>query len=130
MKHKTDIATVNAHPEGHFRNKDGPLVFKKQAQGLLTGLMIQAGVIWSSGNPLASETFRPLLHGTTGAGIDQRGAKRHLQCLQHLWHGIPRAALHRVVKVVPAGGTHLHERSTQVEQANDVGPHPWGCCRA
>ena len=104
-------------------------MLEKQLQSLLAGLRIQAGVIRRCCNPLITETFRPLLHRTTGAGIDQRSTTGHLQCLQHLRHGIPGPPLHRVVKVVPAGRTHLHKRATQIQQANDVGPHPWGCRR-
>ena len=130
MKHQAHIATVNAHAEGHRRHQNGPLMLKKQLQSLLAGLRIQTGVIRRCRNPLVSQTFRPLLHRTTGAGIDQRSTTGHLQCLQHLRHGVPGAPLHRVVQVVPAGRTHLHERATQIQQANDVGPHPWGCRRA
>ena len=67
-----------------------------------------------------------MLHGATGAGVDQRCTTGLLQCLQHLRHRIPRPPLHGIAEVLATGGTDLHQRTAQVEQPQDVGPHAGG----
>ena len=119
VKHQAHITTVNAHSEATVATRTGRSC-SETASELLAGLRIQADVIRRCCNPCS---LRRSAHCSTErrVRVDQRSATGHLQCLQHLRHGIPRTPLHRVVEVVPAGEAHLRERATQIQQSNDVG---------
>ena len=130
MEHQPHIPAINAHPEGDSGHQHRPLLLKEARQGPLTRLRIKAGVIRGGINVLLLKPLGPTLHRTSRARIDQRRSMRHGQRFQHLRHRIPRTPLHGVMKVVPAGGTHLHQRAAQGQQTNDVGPHPRSRCCA
>ena len=124
MQHQTHIAAVHPHPEGNGGHQHRPFLLKETGQCGLARLRIETGVIRRGIDFLLLQPLRPVLHGTTGTRINQRSPPRRSQGFEHLRHRIPGPALHHVVKVVPAGGTHLHQGTAQGQKPDDVGTHP------
>ena len=93
-------------------------------EGEAAALRIHPGVICDGLHARITEPLRPALHRAAGAGINQLGSTGRRQRLQHLGHRVRRTPAHRIGEVVAPGGAHLNQRPPQLQQPNQIGPHP------
>lgn len=122
MKHQTHIGAIHPHAEGHGGHQHRRGVILEMLQRQLAAFGIQTGVIGDRLDAGPPKPGCPLLHRAAGAGIDENGAPGPAHRLQHLGQGIGGPPGHAVAEVGTAGRTHLHQRTAELEQADDVGP--------
>ena len=94
-------------------------------EGQGPALRIHARVVGDGFDPRLGEAPRPGLHRPARTGIDQHRPTGLLQRRQHLRQGVLRTAAHGVGQVVAAGGAHLDQWAPQLQQADQIRPHPW-----
>ena len=124
MQHQPHVGPVDTHAEGHGGHQHRSGVLHEVLQSQLAAVGIHAGVIGDGLHAGRGEAARPLLHRTSGAGVDQDRSAGVSHGFQELGQRIGGPQRHAVGEVGAAGGAHLHQGTPQLQQADDVGTHP------
>ena len=127
MQDQAHIRPVHPHPESHsgHQHRCRMLLEVRQGQGATLG--IHTGVIGDGLDAHLPQPARPGLHRTARAGIDQHRPAGLRQRLQHLRQRISRTPAHHIGQVVAPGGAHLNQGAAQLQQPDQISPHPRRC---